>query len=437
MNFAKSLKTLDKDVANTMGKAAIEDLSAYIRTPGVTSVGAMEKAADYTAKINTTNSAIKSFRDGGERYIERMSEGLGVHKGVVRELLGAHIIANLNNPEQLGDPIEYITGAIKKEPGLLVDKKVGANTMLKAYSKFPSYEKIGGSVMNPTGMSTSRLGYRSKQKSFYDLVEETDKKTNAKFETPQLRLGADGLVTDDVFDAFYNYKESEIDFRTSNYIDAEAKDMIAADNAGKSPTDKGYIDPDIDVNMDLYRKKFVTNFLKSIPTEKYQLQTDVVRAKPTVSRGGGRGRSAAKKEEGPNYMDQVMEATAQGPDQLRSVLLRMKAGAGSVSVDDVVMNPDGKTFEIRYRKKDGSGAKTTFDYTNPNFRSEMTGFYQRASGADVKAEKKALTTPTKASPKPAAMSIKRSDIPAKAKAAGYSTAEYESLLKQKGVKIID
>lgn len=397
MNFAKSLKTLDKDVANTMGKAAIEDLAAYIRNPNTRAVDAMEKAADYTAKINATNSAIKSFRDGGERYLERMSEGLGVRKGVARELLGAHIIANLNTPDQLGDPVEYITSSIKNDPGLLVDAKVGANAMLKAYKQFPSYEKVGGSIMNPTGMTTRQLQYRAKQKSFYDLVQETDIKTGAKYEIPQLRVGADDLVTDDVFDAFYNYKESEMDFRTSNYIDAQAKDMIAKDNAGKSPTDEGYIDPSIDVNMDLYRKKFVTDFLANIPTEKYQFETAIKQAKPPVARGGGRGRASTKKAEGPGFMDQVMEATTQGPDQLRSVLLRMKAGAGSVSVDDVVMNPDGKTLEIRYRKKDGSGGKTTFDYTSPNFQAEMTGFYQRATGSDVKAEKKALTTPAKKS----------------------------------------
>jgi hypothetical protein len=36
-----------------------------------------------------------------------------------------------------------------------------------------------------------------------------------------------------------------------------------------------------------------------------------------------------------------------------------------------------------------------------------------------------------------AKTIKRSDIPAKARAAGYTDAEYEKMLIQKGVKIVD
>lgn len=45
--------------------------------------------------------------------------------------------------------------------------------------------------------------------------------------------------------------------------------------------------------------------------------------------------------------------------------------------------------------------------------------------------------PTQPTPQPSKKEIKRSDIPAKAKAAGYSVSEYESLLKKNGVTIKD
>jgi hypothetical protein len=60
-------------------------------------------------------------------------------------------------------------------------------------------------------------------------------------------------------------------------------------------------------------------------------------------------------------------------------------------------------------------------------------------GKKPETTKKTVSVSTKSSSKPAGAKkeIKRSDIPAKAKASGYSTEEYEKLLKENGVNIIE
>ena len=436
--FARSLKTLDKDVANGMGLTALDDLTIFVNTPGVRVSDAAQLASKYLGKINATNSSIKSFRDGGERYIERMSEGMGLLKGVSRELLAQHIIANLDNPENLGDPVDYLTKAVKKDPELLTDATMGANAFMEAYKKLPTYQNAGGLSLNTTGMTTRSLDWASSQKTAYELVEEEDDKTGMVYMTPKLKKDAEGLVPQEVFDQLYNYKKSEIDFKSALYVDRGAKQMIKQENKGKSPTDKGYIDPDSDIMLDLYRKKYVTKFLEEMPPDKFALRPKVASAKPTAARGRGRGASA-KAPAQPDYIQQVMSTIETGSAQdVSDILMRMSAGSGSVKVEQVKTHPTNKGFTINFRTKEGGKEvkrSKDFNPASPNFEAELTGFYQRATGSDTKTERRVMTQP-KSTKKPQ-LTIKRADIAAKAKTAGYTTAEYESLLKQRNVKIID
>lgn len=401
MEFIRSMKSVDKDVSTVKVSRALDNLSKYQQTKNADANVARRMASQYAQDIYQTDAAIKKFRKDGEDFINRMKDGLGIQKDVARSLLGAHIIANVETPDKLGDAIQFISSSIEKDPALFVDRKVAINTLDKILKNYPTYEKIGGTTVNPTGMKTSQVAYRSKQKTFYEMIEEVDKTTGAKFEVPRIKLDQYGVVEDDVFKSFYEYKESDLDFTAKTAIDAGAVEMMFNENKGKKKGDAGYMDPENQYALNFYRKKYVTEYLKDIPVDKYQLTTSTRTSKARSSGGGGR-RGGGSSSAGADYLDQVMAARDKSPDEFRSVLLRMKAGKGEVSVDDVVMNPDGKTFDVLYRKKDGTGGKTTLDKTSPNFQAEMAGFLQRAIGTDTKLEKKAMTTATKPSSTPAA-----------------------------------
>ncbi len=99
---------------------------------------------------------------------------------------------------------------------------------------------------------------------------------------------------------------------------------------------------------------------------------------------------------------------------------------------EILFNPDTK--EVEYTDVQGNKEKVDFDTFRQNIATINTGvdlsFIDRLKVTGRPDGNKQQTPPAK-------KEIKRSDISAKAKAAGYSTSEYEALLKKNGVTIKD
>jgi len=100
------------------------------------------------------------------------------------------------------------------------------------------------------------------------------------------------------------------------------------------------------------------------------------------------------------------------------------------------ISPDGNVFAIGTGKDDQGGQiEVTVNYGQNKDQFDVAGYTDVFQDFYNKNNQKA--SGTGAAKNAGGKSIKRSDISAKAKAAGYTDAEYEKMLIQKGVKIVD
>jgi hypothetical protein len=96
------------------------------------------------------------------------------------------------------------------------------------------------------------------------------------------------------------------------------------------------------------------------------------------------------------------------------------------------ISPDGNVYAIGTGKDDQGGQiDVTVNYGQNKEQFDVAGYTDVFQDFYNKNNQKASGTTG------GAKTIKRSDIPAKARAAGYTDAEYEKMLIQKGVKIVD
>lgn len=100
------------------------------------------------------------------------------------------------------------------------------------------------------------------------------------------------------------------------------------------------------------------------------------------------------------------------------------------------ISPDGNVYAIGTGKDDQGGQiDVTVNYGQNKEQFDVAGYTDVFQDFNSKNNQKA--SGTGATSNTGGMSIKRSDISAKAKAAGYTDAEYEKMLIEKGVKIVD
>lgn len=228
-----------------------------------------------------------------------------------------------------------------------------------------------------------------------------------------------------------------------NSVPKEAKLALLGPNAMKAKTN--FIDanndglPDMltEQDLDLVKRGFLTDYIKRQMPE-YRKESESTR----VLVGN---KDDEKKNDTTDFITRVNNEVQSGtPESIANLLYEMRAGSGKFEVTNVKVNKANKGFTVEYNTgafdEDGNPimAKRDFNPFDKNFTVDLANFYQRATGSDAKLEKSILTGKRKdvAQPAKPKLSIKRSDIPAKAKAAGYTTAEYEALLKEKGVTII-
>jgi len=405
-DFARQIRNLDRVVADGLGRQYVNDLTMAVGPGRVGLADAKRIAAEYLNDLNVKSNSIKNFRDQGMEYINKMAPNLGIDKGRASQILSGYIATNAMDPEKLSDPIAFINDAVKSEPDLFVDNRLGAGVFTDMMKKAPRYVQSGSTTVNPTGTEKQRLDWRMSQPWFYDFEETVEKKTGQKYDTAKLRVDKDGLVTQDVFDYFYNSGQSDLDFRMQTWIDAGARREMDKNNMGKQPGQPGYVDPRDQGAMDMFRRKYITESIKSMNVGSFNLGVaETPTRKPGAtggSRGGGRARGASTKSPAqPDYIQQVVSTIDTGSAQdVSDILMRMQAGGGSVTVDDARVDPTNKGFTIYYRVKEGGKEvkrSKDFNPASPNFEAELTGFYQRATGADTKTERRVMTQPKKSS----------------------------------------
>ncbi len=177
-----------------------------------------------------------------------------------------------------------------------------------------------------------------------------------------------------------------------------------------------------------------------------------------IDRGGGGGGGSSKVDDRAAAADQervneyqrgyVASLNAFAKDDKGNVIKGKAPDFSGLDNSYQYRNYKGKVYVYKMGSFDESGKKTKkavlvntildpkglAQYTvYGKSAAEKTTNYER--GRAQYREAKGLSGNTSGN-KPAATTIKASDIPAKAKAAGYSTEEYRKLLQNKGIKII-
>jgi hypothetical protein len=287
-DFARQIRNLDRVVADGLGRQYVNDLTMAVGPGRVGLADAKRIAAEYLNDLNVKSNSIKNFRDQGMEYINKMAPNLGIEKGRASQILSGYIATNAMDPEKLSDPIAFINDAIKKDPGVIVDNKLGANRFLQIMKEAPRYTSAGSSSMNPTGLEKKASDWRSTMPWIYDFETVVDKKTGVKSERPVLKKDADGLVRADVFEYIYNNKRSDLDFVMKTWIDAGAMNEIMLNNFGKDPSDKSYIDPNNEMAVDLYRRKYLTDQIDLVKVGSFDLGVTQQKAKPAQPRAAAK-----------------------------------------------------------------------------------------------------------------------------------------------------
>lgn len=277
---------------------------------------------------------------------------------------------------------------------------------------------------------------------------------NEKTGKVEFRQDANGFIEDEVYKSLISFDDIDaLATRSANKFITDYNnstiDQKKALLGGKVLPPGSYTDADNDGlpdalesdDLDLIKKGFLTDYIrKQMP--QYNKETETTKI---ISVGGGGGGGPRKTNDTSDFIDEVINTYNNGtPQDLADVVYRMRAGNGKYELTNVKVS-DNKTITLEYYtgKEDEDGnkivEKKTLDPTSKYFRIELANFYQKATGSDARAEKRTLIgdkdkeTKSKGKEK----SIKRSDIAAKAQAAGYTPGEYEALLKQKGIKIIN
>jgi hypothetical protein len=263
--------------------------------------------------------------------------------------------------------------------------------------------------------------------------------------TGEVKLKSDefGYITDDVYKKFTSFpavdasytRKAEQFINDYNASPKEAKLAIMGQAKFVDKNNDGIPDMLTAQDLDLVKKGFMTQSIKS---ELPDIRANVISRSESVG-------EKPKKNDTTDFITRVENEVQGGsPESLADLLYEMRAGNGKFEVTNVKVNKSNKGFTVEYNTgsfdEDGNPiiAKRDFNPFDKNFTVDLANFYQRATGSDAKLEKSILTGKRKDVSQPAKtkLSIKRSDIPAKAKSAGYTTAEYEALLKEKGVTII-
>lgn len=277
---------------------------------------------------------------------------------------------------------------------------------------------------------------------FNPELQEYDEKTG------EVKLKSDefGYIRDDVYgkftslpavDASYTRKAEQF-IRDYNASPKEAKLAIMGQAKFVDKNNDGIPDMLTAQDLDLVKKGFMTqDILRELPEIRKESESTTIINNNSIggALGGGKGYMDAFGQ----LRDYVRSGrTGETPSNIANVIVdiankqgmlgKLKGGNVQYVLGDVDIREDSDGRIRLYDKLTGSTEPMAT--LNP---ADFNVTYNKLFGKE--AVEAATLTPTNP-PAPPKQSIKRSDIPAKAKAAGYTTAEYEALLKEKGIKII-
>lgn len=286
MGLADKLKNMDADVIQSDLTGAVESLSEMVRDSSIPTSEINAAAANMMANISQKSQVVKQFKAGVDESLKDIDKTFGLDKNKVRDYAAAWLAKNINDPSQLGSANDFLRRTLEN-PQEFVDRKEGVRTMQTIVAKAPRFSVGELVTVDATGNKKLVSGHEGKLAPWYRMKEVIDPVTKMKTFAPELKTSADGAIDETVFDQIYNYSEGPMDYRVRMTVNAGANDIIDENNKGKKPGDAGYLDRTDAGTFELAKRKYVTDFLKTMTAPEIKTRSTVDVAAPRVGRSGG------------------------------------------------------------------------------------------------------------------------------------------------------
>lgn len=457
VGLADKLKNLDADVINNDLTYAIDDLVQKSKDKSVSTSDLSSMSARYLAKIASKSQAVKQFKADIDEGLKGIDTKFGINKGLLQDAAAAHLAFNINDVKSLGTGFDFIEKSMS-EPSLFVSREIGVPVIQSIIKTAPKFNQSEVITKDATGNMKLVSGYETKLAPWYRMKEVKDPNTGIKTYRPELKLSTDGAIDEGVFNMFYNFSGGDKDFRVKMTIDAGAQDIIRKKNEAnkKKPGDEGFLDEKDAGVMELAKRSYLTEILKTSTAPEFKVTSTVDRAAPKAPRASASEKAgedpaialerynrflAATEGRKPGLGGQINLLERSDQDYAIKAASDALGREANASEFDLIKLPDGRVALRAAADLRSSDNKIIFKKNQPLVVIGKAGTdYAEAKeiGGITEAKKVAKRQAAKA-PSPAATKkeVKRSDIDAFAKKSGYSYAEYVVLLKKNGVKIIE
>jgi hypothetical protein len=334
----------------------------------------------------------------------------------------------LKEADEIDETEDFLTNITRSDPDKVISKVAGANALNAKIKDASLFEQsITTEVDTPSGRQTIITGRESKLPFYL----QADDKGNVGIKTQK-----NGYIDEDVFQQFYQ------DPAVAVYVDANAKDIMKQAGVPESPEATEY-----------FKRSFLTDFLERNKKGAIDLVDKKLYAKaPAAGAGSGApkeppvtvdvysdivdavdtGRQVTKTQ-GTKVIEQFGAPLTDVPQSAREIILSNVNKVAQFKGADEDQPRDYTQEDVTLRRKDANTIGV-YEYPSGKFLTDIAKLDVNVKASGAIGGQKSKVEAAKQSK---AKTIKRSDIAGKAGDAGYTPAEYEKLLVQKGIQIID
>lgn len=371
--------------------------------------------AQWSAKVKSIKDNIDKtvqLRDSKDPYDKGRLRALAIDKALYKtDEFGRKM---MKGADELDLEADIISQVITENEDKLIDPFKGQQAMVDVVNNSKEYTKdIEETIETPDGRRTVVKGQKSSVPFFLE----------AKDGELRVKQQPNGYIDENVFQQFYQNPAIRAN------VNANAKSNMKKIGVPESPEAFEY-----------FKRAYLTTWLDGNKKGLIEKVDKTLYQKETTS-GPGEVPSDQTYVNAYKKIDALTSSKKKGMGaplseldlETQNVVLGMSKSALGFDVGQgdiyIKKEADGKNAIYTAKSMVNEEGNVTRPANSRIGELSTTGVNLSANkGAGVKTKKAIIGS--------GGPSIKRSDIPAKAKAAGYTPSEYESLLKERGVKII-
>jgi hypothetical protein len=326
-------KNIPAEVQKNLLQGGLTQLTAlYKDRKGVRSNEISMMASDVLMKAKTDSQAYADYITAGEKYIADMKQA-GYNEMNLRTVLSNNLykeqqvqvpgtnqvqtVRSIKAPTELSDPLNYLNEELTMNPQKYLDRATSSQRLDKILGDYKPAEMKFSSVSDPTGTTTTKVGYVTQSYPFTREQVEIDPVTKQKYKINVLDTepltdakgnkvtNPDGSDVQILSTKAFNWFATQPDPLLRSEVDVMGRDAIDAHNRGLgfnpqsltpqnigAAVQQGAIDPFDANNRVIYSRLAMTKKLMPQFGKFGDVDVTVDKAKPVtvrVSGGGGSG----------------------------------------------------------------------------------------------------------------------------------------------------